>query len=160
MTSSAFDPTAFEAQTSNESLSTSVTPVPENTYPALIKDYKFREYTNSKTQEKGVSCDISYTIIDDTGALRELLGRDPIVTHGYFCDTVMDPNTGKQVLDFGKGKNVWLGKIREAIGQNVPGQPWSLPMIKGAPILIVVIQDPSKTNDDIYNRVKSVGKMA
>lgn len=157
---SAFDPVAFEAQLSDVALSTSVIPIPENTYRATIKEYKFREYTNSKTQEKGVSCDVSFSIIDDTGMLRELLGRDPVVTHGYFCDTTLDPSTGKQILDYAKGKNVWLGKLREAVGQNIPGQPWSLPQLKGQALTIVVVQDPSKTSDDIYNRVKSVGRLA
>jgi hypothetical protein len=154
---SAFDPSAFEAQLLDAPLSTSVIPIPADDYMATIRDYKFREYTNSKTQEKGVSCDVTYDIIDDNGALAERIGRPPAVTHGYFCDTKVDAE-GKTVLDFAKGKNVWLGKIREAIGQNVPGMAWALPMMKGQPIKIVVIEDPSKTSDDIYNRVKSVGR--
>lgn len=154
---SAFDPAAFEASagTTDRPLDTARIPVPAGEHNALIKDYSFRSYTNKKTNEQGVSMDITYDLIDDTGAIAQKIGRPPTVTHGYFVD--LDAHGS---FDWGKGKNVWLGKIREAIGQNVPGQSWGFPMMKGQPIKIVVIEDPATDGSDaIYNRVKGVGRV-
>ncbi len=42
-------------------------------------------------------------------------------------------------LDFGPNKNLSLGQIREALGQNIPGQKWNFSHLKGAgPIAFTV----------------------
>lgn len=156
---SAFDPAVYEQQVTEDASSTSVTPVPGGEYVAIIKDYKFRTITQKKSGEQSLMCDVLYFIQDDTGSLKSMIDRDPIVTHGYFCDTKTGPDS-KEVLDFGKGKNVWLGKLREALNQNTPGIKWSFPMLRGAVCKIVVIEDPAKDDPEtIYNRVKSVGRL-
>lgn len=145
--SAAFDPTAFENSVTSEASSTSVTPIPAGEQNSIIEDYKFVPYTNGKTGESGVRCDISYSILDDTGAIQAHIGRPPRLTKGNFVD--LDANGG---FDFSKGKNVWLGKIREALGQNVPGQPWSFPMLKGQAIRLILSVDGE------YNNIKGWGK--
>lgn len=153
---SAFDPAAFEASTTSDASSTSITPVPSGEYNSIIEDYKWREITVKKTNEKSVTFDITYALIDDTGQLQALLGRPPKVTQSYFVDL---DSQGR--FDFSKGKNVWLGRIREALGQNVPGQVWSFTMLKGQPIKTLITEEPSKDDPEvIYNRVKTVGKIA
>lgn len=154
---SVFDPAAFEqSATSSDANSTSITPVPEGPRNAVIEDYKFRSIESEKRPgESFIMCDVQFAIIDDTGELEAAIGRPPKVTQGYFVDT--DKNGA---MDMSKGKNVWLGKLREAINQNTPGVPWSIAMIKGQPCQIVVTQEPSKKDDAIYNRVKTVGRIA
>lgn len=51
------------------------------------------------------------------------------VTQSVLLDLTPD-NTG---LDMGKGRNIGLGAIRTALGQNEPGQEWSPAMIEGQP---------------------------
>lgn len=153
---SAFDPSAFEAM-SNETLSTSVMPIPAGEYNAQITDYKFRPGESKKDKRAFLMLDITYSLIDDTGALRQLLGREPRLTKGIFLD--QNPNGGG--LDMSKGKNVQLGRIREACGQNVPGQPWALSMLKGQVLRLNIIEEPSPDNpDDVFNGIKSFGRAA
>lgn len=156
---SAFDPAAYEQAVTEDSSSTTLTPIPAGEYLANIKGTKFRTITQKKSGEESLMFDVQFAILDDTGALKERIGRDPIVTHGYFVDTVLGPD-GKAQIDFNKGKNVWLGRLREALGQNVPGMRWSFPMLLNQVCRITVIEDPAKDSDDIYNRVKSVGRAA
>lgn len=151
---SPFDAAAFLESTTNEAGATSVTPIPAGTYNAMIEDIKPRTFVNSKTQETGYLLDVSYKILDDDGSLREAISREPKLTHGYFMDIV----DGK--FDFAKGKNVQIHRVRDAVGQNVPGQPWMPGNLKGQALQIVVIEDPDKNTDAIFNRVKSVARLA
>lgn len=152
---SAFDPGAFEAM-SNETLSTSVMPIPAGEYNAQITDYKFRPGESKKDKKPYLALDITYTIMDDSGSLRQLLGREPKLTKSIFID---QSSTGG--LDMTKGKNVQLGRIREACGQNVPGQPWALPMLKGQLLRLNIVEEPSPDNpDDVFNGIKSFGRAA
>jgi hypothetical protein len=86
--------------------------------------------------------------------LRRQLDRTPRVRQDIWLD--QDANGD---LDYSKGKNVGLGRLREALGQNQPGQAWSPAALKGAgPAMLVVTERPDKDNRDIiYNDVKSVG---
>lgn len=152
--SSAFDPAAFEA-VSTETLSTSVTPIPAGEHNAQIEDYKFSPGTSKKDGKSYMALDITYRFFDDNGALTMLLGREPKLTKSIFLD--VSPQGG---LDMSKGKNISLGKIREALGQNVPGQPWALPMIKGGALKLLITEEPSKDSDAIYNGIKAWGRFS
>lgn len=151
---SAFDPTAFEA-VSTEPLSTSVTPIPKGEHAVQIEDYKFSPGTSRKDGKSYMALDITYRFFDDDGSLAQLLGREPKLTKAIFLD--VSPQGG---LDMTKGKNIQLGKIREALNQNIPGQPWSLPMIKGQPLRILVTEDPAPDSDAVYNSIKAWGRFA
>ena len=56
---------------------------------------------------------------------------------------------------FGSNKNVKLGRLREALGQNKNGQAWSFGMLKGAGPIKVSIE-PDKKNPEDYSRVVKV----
>ena len=65
--------------------------------------------------------------IDDP-ALAERLERDRLTSRqSVFLD--MGPD---KKLETGKNKNIGLGRLREAVGQNTPGQPWAPSMLEGA----------------------------
>lgn len=54
--------------------------------------------------------------------------------HRFFLEI-----NGDGWLDFGPNKNLKLGQIRAALGQNTPGEPWNFGMLQGAgPIAFVV----------------------
>ena len=61
-------------------------------------------------------------------------------------------------LDMGKGKNVALGRLREATDLNVPGQPFAMAMFPGRLAKIKVTQRPGNEPDQVYNDVRGVTK--
>ncbi|MGH2638967.1 MAG: hypothetical protein ACRDF4_06765, partial [Rhabdochlamydiaceae bacterium] len=68
--------------------------------------------------------------------------------------------TSSGAIDFGKGKNVGLGRLREALGQNKIGKPWSFNMIRGS--LAWGFVDPEPDAEDpltVRNIVKRVSGM-
>jgi hypothetical protein len=69
---------------------------------------------------------------------------------------MLDLNEGGQ-LDMGKGKNVSLGKLREAIGLNSPGQPFSFSMIQGRMALGFV--QHRVDGDQVFAEIKRVQKL-
>lgn len=149
---SVFDPTQFLNQTVTDSFETRFTPIPENEYLASIDDIKMRVLDKTGS----VILDVSWAILDDN--LKANLGLDkPMVRQSVFLD--LDAN-GK--LAVGQNKNITLGRIRDAVGQNIAGQPWGPLMLKGAgPAKIKVTQrqdqnDPTK----IFNDVAMVAKAA
>jgi hypothetical protein len=147
---SAFDPDAFAASTTSEKSETSFAPVPAGEYTAVIEDVIIR------STDYGPVADVVWSI--DDGALKSALGRDKItVKQGVFLDVTNGPDGPK--LDMSKGKNIALGRIREALDMNKEGQSFALNMLKGAgPASIRVVQKPAKDSDEIYANVKSVGK--
>jgi hypothetical protein len=113
-----FDADNFMAATVEGELSTEYVNVPENEYQAVAGDAKIREAKGS------VMMDIPWTIDDPSVA--EVTGRETnTVRQTIFLDI-----TEQGGLDLAKGKNVQLGKLRQALGQNGPGA-WSPSMISG-----------------------------
>lgn len=70
----------------------------------------------------------------------------------YSCRLDLTPN--KQGLAVGENKNIKLGQLREAVGQNVPGQPWGFSMLDGQPLRIAVKHDGKG-----FARIADVGPM-
>ena len=56
-------------------------------------------------------------------------------------DSIMLDQNENGTLDFSPGKNGYLRKYREALGQNVPGEKWSARRMSGQPILVKVKHD-------------------
>jgi len=153
---SAFDAeNFFDSNVTNEVGSTVLNPVPANTYKAIIEKVSARPWSNEQKGTSGITVDVSYAIVDDNKAIEEVVGRPPKVTQGYFADLI--PNTMQ--MDYSKGKNVSLMRVREAVGQNVAGQNWNPKMMEGQALQIVVVLDPQKNSDVTYNRVKSVAPL-
>ena len=155
-----FDPAAFMQGTVEGVGSTTVTPIPAGEVLALIgQDNSVRPNTfqDKTTGETRVRLDVTFDILDDSGAIRAAIdGRDPKITQGFFLDLV--PGTFQ--LDMGKGKNVQLNRLREAVGQN-DGRAWSPPMLMGAgPVKLQIVVEPNKQTGELQNRIKSFGKPA
>lgn len=140
-----FDPSVFEQQQFTEQNDTKYVAIPEGEYPAMIKSKKFRS-------EKG------YTILDivwaiDDAGVKEVTGmKEPTVRQSIFLDV-----TSAGGLDFGKGKNVKLGRLREATGLNTPGQPFSFNMLEGRPARVSLKHRID--GEDTYSDVKEVTKL-
>lgn len=153
---SMFDPDTFLATSSTEALDTTVLPIPEGDYAATIDSgddgISVRQFESSKNNQTYTAMDV-WWIIDDA-ALASQLGRKVLrVKQSIFLDV-----TASGGLDYAKGKNVQLGRVRDAVGQNRPGQPWTPSMLKGAgPARIKVIH--RMNGEDLFAEVKSVVKV-
>lgn len=121
-----FDPDTFLNETVTEDLSTDYVPVPEGEFPAVIKEVKARVAKTSTI------LDVTWSI-DDQSA-RDATGmEDPTVRQSIFLDISDSGN-----LDLGRGKNVQLGRLREALDQNRPGMAWTPNMLTGQVALVLV----------------------
>lgn len=141
-----FDIDQFMSSATTEANSTSLEPIPVGEYTGIIDEVKLTP------RDDRYPLDITWVLTD--ADLQAKLGRDRItVRQTVWLD--MKPEGG---LDTGKGKNVGLGRLREALGLNAPGKPFSLSMLRGAgPAIVSVTQQPKKDDDSIiYNNVKGV----
>ena len=117
---SAFDPNSFLNTEVTESNATVYTPIPEGEFPAVIKKINPRVLTDGRAV-----LDVTWTVKDD--AVSEEVGMaEPMARQTLWLDL-----TESGMLDFGKGKNVQLGRLRDALGQNVSGKPWQPGMLVG-----------------------------
>lgn len=147
-----FDPSSFLDESVNESNSTVSTPVPEGEYQAVAGEPAIRSGTD-KNGDPWTALDITWSI--DGGqypAVAEATGRPSnSVRQSFFLD--VDAN-GK--LDIGKGKNVSLGRLREALGLNTPGKPFSFRMIQGQVAKVTVKHRVYQ--DALFADVKAVAR--
>jgi hypothetical protein len=147
-----FDPASFLFATTEEASSTQSVPVPVGEYPAIITKVDARPWNSKDGTKSGLALDIIYELDDD--ALKTLLDRQKItVKQGIMLD--MTDNGG---LDNGKGKNVTLGRLREAVNQNTPGKPWSPSMLEGQICKVAVKH--RVVEDNIYSEVGGTLRLA
>lgn len=147
---STFDPATFEETAVESAMEVRFTPIPEGNYEAFIDKYALRELDKG-----GVICDVHWNIIDEDLKAKMKL-ENITVRQGIFLDIEDD------VLALGPNKNIKLGRLREALGQNQTGQPWTLTQLNGAgPVIISVTKRPDKNDPTIvYNdvgRITAVG---
>jgi len=115
-----FNVDAFQNAQFNDANSTEYVPVPVGEFPAVVDKQAIR------TAKSSVILDVTWKI-DDEGVAKETGMANPTVRQSIFLDIGENGN-----LEFGKGKNVQLGRLREALGQNVAGTPWSFNHLVGA----------------------------
>lgn len=147
-----FSPEQFLDMQVTESNDTKIIPVPVGEYTAVAEEVKCRQWQSKKDPSmSGLTLDIKWSI--DDSAVKELLGRDKVtVNQGIMLDL-----TDSGGLDMGKGRNVGLGRLREALGLNAPGQPFSFMMVSGRVAKVSVSHRIDGEN--IYAEVKGVAKM-
>lgn len=127
-----FNPEMFLNITTNEANSTELLQMPEGEYLAVTKGIgpdSFKSFPIKQGDRAGQNfyrLDLVWEINDEGGKWREYLGRDPKITQGIGLDISKDGT-----LEMGKGKNVALGQVREALGQNQSGKPWSMSQLGG-----------------------------
>lgn len=149
-----FDPNQFLDAQFTESNDTKSLPIPEGEYQALIEKVGIRQGVIKKGDRVGESflaLDVTWDI-DDQGVKQAMDRSKVTVTQGIMLDLTEEGN-----IDFGKGKNVTLGKVREAVGLNVPGQPFAFNMFPGRAAKILVKHRID--GEDIRNDVKGVVKI-
>lgn len=147
-----FNPDQFLDMQVTDSNDTKTTPVPVGEYTAVAEDVKCRQWTSKKDpSNSGLALDIQWSI--DDPAVKELLGRDKVTVK----QGVMLELTESGGLDMGKGKNVSLGRLREALDLNKPGEPFSFSMVAGRVAKVSISHRVEGEN--IYAEVKGVARM-
>lgn len=143
---STFDPDGFMQSSYEEANEVNYTPIPDGEYTALLESAKAREFQTKTGPAKVIDC--GWHVMDEK--LQEEMKMEKIVINqSIFLDFTTDGR-----LEFNTNKNVPLGRLRDAFGQNT-GAPWSPADLQGSgPITIKVghrvdSNDPSK----IYNTV-------
>lgn len=150
-----FDPKQFLEMSVDQANATEFVPIPAGDYVAVIDSVDARPWQAKDDPSKaGMALDVVWSL-DDAG-VKELLGRDVVkVKQGIMLDF-----TEEGALDMGKGRNVGLGRLREAVGLNEPGRPFAPQMLVGRPAKVKVEhradpKDPAK----LYAEVRAVTKM-
>jgi hypothetical protein len=139
-----FNADAFMNTEVEGSSETEYTPIPEAEYTAVIKEVK------ADVTAKGQPL-LELIWIIDNEEVRQLLDNDePTVRQTIWLD--IDPTTGS--LQFGKNKNVQLGKLREALGQN-DGSAWGPGKLAGN-VATINLKHDLGDEGQIYARVKGV----
>jgi len=150
-----FDAETFLNTDVSGSMSTEFVPIPAKEMVGIIDKMSAKEVTAKDGSGKTYRFLELMYICDDDEA-REVTGLDqPRVKQSVGLDF-----TDEGGLDLGKGKNVMLGKLRDACGQNDPSKPWNFNMLLGQTVKISV---KHRSADDgsgqIYSEVKGVAKL-
>lgn len=139
-----FDPDSFMSGTVEGGNSTEYTPIPEGEYNAVI------EKAEARTTPKGTPLiEVNFKL--DAPGVADADGRSARYT--VWLDV-----TESGSLDMGKGKNVALGRLREAVKQNGPGA-WNPGMLLGA-VARVNIKHRVADDGATYADVKGIAKAA
>ncbi len=145
----AFNAEQFMEQTIKGANSIKMQPIPVGEYPAIISKVQPRPWQSKDGTSSGISLDVTWEIADDN--LKVSLGRDKItVRQGVMLDLNLE--TGD--LDMGEGRNVGLGRLREAVGKN--SGDFSLSSLPGLAAKVVVTHRLDKEKDEIYSEVNRV----
>lgn len=143
---STFDVNSIQNAQFTDANSTTYTPIPEGEFKAIVDKQAIRQAKDS------LILDITWKIDDPVVA--EATGIEtPSCRQSIFLD-VAENGT----IDFGKGKNINLGRLREALGQNRSGAPWSFGMLVGQ--IAKVKTKQRKDGENIYTDVTAVTKLA
>jgi len=145
---STFNPEQFLDQQIEGTNDTTVVPIPVGEYIAVASGVKCRPWQSKDGQQSGLALDITWDVDDQS--VKEFLGRDKVTCkQGIMLDLT---ETGG--LDMGKGRNIGLGRLREALGMNAPGQPFSFSMIPGRAARVKISHRIS--GEEIFAEVKQV----
>lgn len=148
---SQFDPTQFLDMQFTEANDTVVINPDDGAYPAQIEKADFRPWQSKDGTKSGLALDITWELQSE--AAKAKTGRDKVtVRQGLMLDM-----TDSGMIDMGKGKNISLGRLRDAVGQNIPGRPWSASQLVGQMAKVLVKQRVD--GDNIYVDVKGVTKL-
>lgn len=152
-----FDPNQFMNQPADP-MATTFENIREGEYKMMLdSDIEFTEIKwNDKNTGEPRSVPmmrLNCIILDDAEKAR--LGRDKLTVR---CDITLDLKSDGS-LDFGTNKNVRLGQLRDALGQNVPG--WTPNSLRGAgPLIGKVTHRADKNKPDVkYAEVSKFAKI-
>jgi hypothetical protein len=145
-----FDPQSFLDSSMAGSNDTKVIPVPVGEYMGIIEKVLPRQWQSRDGAQSGVAIDI-FWLVEDAN-VKQYLGRATVTCkQGIMLDL-----TATGGVDMSKGKNIGLGRLREAIGRN-DESPFSFSMLLGMSAKISVSHRIN--GEDTFAEVKGVAKL-
>lgn len=146
-----FDPDAFMTENVDQPLMFERTLVPVGEYKASIGDFtseafesfEFEYKRGPKAGEKGELRKFNCPIVIDDDKVRAAMQSDQVRVY-HVCTLDFDEN---DKLAWGPNKNIDLGKLRHATGQNGPGS-WTVSQLRGAGPFMVKIEHRSGKRKD------------
>ena len=147
---SVFDPDTFMHQEIESSNETIFTPIAEGDYTVMVDGLDAK----SIVTKNGLATVLKVTLLlIDEEVLATIDMDKPTVPLDLFLD--LDESGS---LAMGNNKNVQLGRLREAVGQNIEGTPWAPSQLLGAgPLMAKVGHRWNKeTGEGPYAEVKKV----
>lgn len=137
-----FNADDFMNETVDQPLETEFKLCPAGEYPAMIDDFgsdavenfEFEYKRGPRAGEQGSMKKLTIPFVIQDEKAKAELNRDKVVVTKQL---ILDVDAAGR-LDFGTNKNIALGQVRNAVGQNNPG-PWSIGNLKGAgPVMVKV----------------------
>jgi len=114
----------------------------ESQYDSQKITAKEGEYTNKQGETRPwMLINVPFRLAKPDDPSHE--GHDKTSRMTLFLDLVDGPN-GTPVPDFSGDKNIALGKLREAVGQNTAGEQWSPMMLAGQSCNVSVEHETAK----------------
>lgn len=142
-----FNEADFLNGTTDGAFDTKRIPIPQGEYTALIKDVKPRVNVQGKKDPTKsynfLDYALSVVLTPEAQAIMETVEVE--AKRNYSLIIELDESGTR--LASGKGKNVDLGKFREAIGQNEDGKPWGPRMPVGKMVKVLVTHRTLDTGD-------------
>lgn len=149
---SVFDPDAFAQTATDGAMDDHLTPVPPGDRKGQIDKFITKQFDSNKDGKTYTVMDVFWHILDEES--KKVTGMDkPICKQSIFLDW-----TQEKGLDNSKAKNVQLGALRTAVGQNSKGKKWHPNMLNGAMALCHIV--PDKDDPENYSKVTKVAKAA
>lgn len=152
-----FDLDMFKQSSATGEVSTKVIPCEPGEYPGIITRFEV-DVTNPKEGKAPQPFLNVYWKIDDVGQVQHT-GRDPLVVRQTIW---LDATADGRGLDMGVGKNIGLGRLRVALGQDDPNRPWTFDMLTGGVAKVKVVNIPDKKDPENlgpYDNVTAVTKL-
>lgn len=147
-----FDPQTFLNTQYDETLDTKSIPCPVGEYPAIADKIDVRKWAAKDGSSSGLKLVILWDIQDES--VKEFIGRDKVLVPQ---EQMLDL-TESGALDTSKGHNIGLGRIREALDLNTPGEPFAFGMITGRMAKVSVTHRP--VGEDLFHEIKRIAKIS
>ena len=146
-----FSPDQFLDMQITEPNDTETLQVPVGEYTAVVGEVKVRTWQSKDDPSKaGLALDLSWELDDQD--VKSYMDRDKVtVKQGIMLDL-----TESGGLDFGKGRNASLGRLREALNLNMPGQPFAFSMLTGRVGKVSVTHRIAK--DALFAEIRNVAR--
>lgn len=147
-----FDASKFLEQSTDKAMQTSMSPCPEGEYLAQVEKVEAFPVKDRETQQvrsDAFRLQLTWDILDQE--LLESIDRKGItVRQSIFIDLDEDGSFAD-----GKDKNVGLGKLRDAVGQN--SGSWTPSNLIGQQAVVKVTHRPNPQDDSqVYAQVSAV----
>lgn len=147
----AFNADTFLNATVQAAMDTAVTPIPEGDFPFQISKVEINSGTIKNGDRAGktwAQLKMRCLCLDPNVAAE--LGREEANQNMFVFLDLTEDESG---LDIGTGKNVDLGKLREAVGQNDEDEEWMPSMLQGGTFLGTVKHKFREDSQDAYGEM-------